>query len=47
MAHITGGGIIDNLKRVLSKNYGFIINKKKLAFAEKNNIISGLKMIAG
>ena len=43
MAHITGGGIIDNLKRVLSKNYGFIINKKKLAFTEKNNIYFWLK----
>ena len=26
IAHITGGGIIDNLKRVFSKNYGFIIS---------------------
>ena len=43
IAHITGGGIIDNLKRVLSKNYGFIINKKRLAFAEKNNIYFWLK----
>ena len=46
MAHITGGGIIDNLKRVLSKNYGFIINKR-VGVCEKIIFISGLKMIAG
>ena len=43
MAHITGGGIIDNLKRVLTKNYGFIINREKLAFTKKNNIYFWLK----
>ena len=41
MAHITGGGIIDNLKRVIPNNLGFSINKNKLAFLKKNNIMLG------
>merc|ERR1711991_1018720 len=43
MAHITGGGIIDNLKRVVPNNLGFSIYKNKLAFSKKNNIYAWLK----
>ena len=43
IAHITGGGIIENLKRVIPPNLGFEINKNKLAFSKKNNIFFWLK----
>ena len=43
LAHITGGGIVNNLKRVLSNNLGFTIYKKNLAFFKKNNIFYWLK----
>ena len=43
LAHITGGGIIDNLKRVIPNNLGFSINKNKLAISKKNTIYSWLK----
>ncbi len=43
IAHITGGGIIDNLKRVLPNNLGFSIYKNKLAFSKTNNIYYWLK----
>ena len=43
LAHITGGGIADNLKRVLSKNLGFTIYRKHLAYMKKNNIFSWIK----
>ena len=43
LAHITGGGIIDNIKRVIPNNLGFSINKNKLAISKKNTIYSWLK----
>ena len=43
LAHITGGGIKDNLKRVIPNSLGFTINKNNLAFSKKNNIYYWLK----
>jgi phosphoribosylformylglycinamidine cyclo-ligase len=43
IAHITGGGLEDNLKRVIPNNLGFSINKNTLAFSKKNNIYFWLK----
>ena len=46
IAHITGGGLEDNLKRVIPNNLGFSINKNTLAFSKKIISTFGLKMIA-
>ena len=43
MAHITGGGLIDNLKRVFTNKVGFTIYKKNLAYMKKNNVFYWLK----
>ena len=43
IAHITGGGIVNNLKRVMPNNLGFNIYKNNLAFFKKNNIFYWLK----
>ena len=43
LAHITGGGIKDNLKRVIPNALGFTININNLAFSKKNNIYYWLK----
>ncbi len=43
LAHITGGGIIDNVRRVIPDHLGIKINKKKLDFNKKNTIYYWLK----
>lgn len=41
MAHITGGGLLGNLNRILNKKYSFLIEKKNL-FAFNNKLFSYL-----
>jgi len=42
LSHITGGGIVDNLKRVIPNDLGFKIYSNKLAIRKKSSIFNWL-----